>query len=854
MLETLLALVALVIALRANSQIRTLTQRLDRMQAGQGEPTPEAHVAPAAPQAVPETPPLETPPDAPQPTRMWGRRRATTGPHSDRIERFGTWLKANWIYPVAGLALVMAAVFLVQYSIEKGLLSPALRIGLALALGAALIAAAEVLRHRWNEAQAGLVPATLAGAGSFTLFAAILAAHHLYAMLGAESALAALALTAALAIVLGWAHGPMQAAIGVIGGAAAPFLLASNGPPPPLLFGYFGAVAALGLGIDGLRRWGWVSGLAVLLPLVGGALIVMAGAPSWGMALLALWVVALGTTLPGGKLVPGAEGPMVHRKGRKAPETWVAALAVLVAVLAVLSQVKAPESLLCLGLLAILLPLWTARAPALSDLSLVAAAGLPLAVAGAGITTPLFLAFTLNTDSWLPVTSVALGALAALAMLWRSARAEGRARDLWALLAVATPGATLVAAEVFWKPMTLLDTLWPATAMALAAFYTATALWAARRDSGQGARLGAAAAGAFACMALALMLVLSAAALTVALAVLLVAAAAMDRRFAIPYLGWIIGLGAMALGWRLVVDPGIDAVLNNRLSNVDTWLTLVAVLAGPLAALALIRGLPAHPARDWGRVIAETGVSGMVPIVIALILARFFDDITPHAGTGIEATVLIALAWVQRARARAFGDGRAMIWVRRGLAAVLALVAALCLIALMTLVSPVFGGHFLGGDVRGWPVLNDLILGYALPAAALWAVARGNRWVKAAALVLAATWVALVIRHLWHGGVAMDIEIADGFRQGELYAYTVALLATGALVMALALRLGRTQYRVAGLALIGFAAAKAFLIDASGLHGLMRVGAFLGLGLTLVCLAWLNTWIAARMTPRNKAE
>lgn len=847
MLETLLALIALVFALRANSRIRVLTERLDRLQAGQGEAMPEAPDM-AAPEAAGEAP--ETPPRS----SILARRRAGLRPGSDLAARFGRWLKANWIYPVAGLALVMAAVFLVQYSIEKGLLSPELRIGLALALGAALIVGGEVLRRRWGEALAGLAPATLAGAGSFTLFAAILAAHHLYAMLGAQSALIALALTAALAILLGWVHGPLLAAIGVIGGSAAPFLLASAGPPPVLLFGYFGAVAALGLGIDGLRRWGWVSGLSVLLPLLGGVLIAKGGAPDWGLALLALWVVALGTSLPGGKPVPGAEGPMAHQKGRKAPETWVAALAVLGAVLAVLSQVKAPESLLSLGLLAILLPLWTARAPALADLSLVAAAGLPLSVAGAGFTTPLFLALTLNTHSWLPVTGVALGTLAALAMLRRSERAEGRARDLWALLAVATPGTTLVAAELFWKPMTLQPTLWPATAMALAAFYTAVALWAARRDGGQGARLGAAAAAAFACVALSMMLVLSAAALTVALAVLLVGAAAMDRRLGIPYLGWIIGLGTMALGWRLILDPGIDAVLTDRLSVVDTWLTFGAVLAGPLAALALIRAMPAHPARDWGRVIAETGVSGMVPVVIALILARFFEGITAHAGLGIEATALIALAWVQAARARAFDRVQAMTWVRRGLAAALGLAAVLCLLALLTLVSPVFGAGFFAGKVRGWPVLNDLILGYALPALTLWVAARGSRWLRAAALVLGASWIALVIRHLWHGGAALDMNIADGFRQGELYAYTVALLIAGALVMALALRLGEARYRVAGLALIGLAAAKAFLIDASGLTGLMRVGAFLGLGLTLVCLAWLNTWIAARMASRPKAQ
>lgn len=837
MLEILslsVAVVALIVAQRAHGRIAWLTRRIAALEAGQGAPV--AETAPVAAVPVKDVAP------APEPRPVAARKPA----RPSVFARFLPWLRANWIYPVAGLALVMAAVFLVQYSIEKGLLSPAMRIALALALGLALVAGGEALRRRWGAGQAGLVPATLAGAGVFTLFAAVLAAYHLYAMLGAEAALLLLALIAAGAMALGWVHGPMLAAMGVLGGTAAPFLLGGGGPPPVLLFGYFGAVAALGLGIDGLRRWGWVSILAVALPLVAGVLIAMGGAPSWGLALLALWIAVLGTALPGGRLVPGAEGVPLHRwRGRPGLEVIVAGLSVLGATLAILTQVKAPESLLAMGALAVLLPLWTARAPALADLSLIPALGLPLAVPFAGITTPLLLSMILNLQSWLPQGSVALAVLAGLAMLWRSERAGGLARDLWAILAVATPGATLVAVEVFWKPMSLLGAGWPFTVMALAAGYTALALWAARRDGGQGARLGAAAAAAIATIALALMLILSAAALTVALAVLLAATAAMDRRFNIPYLGWIIGLGTMAMGWRLLFDPGLAPILLGQMSALDTGLTLLAVLAGPLAALALIRGLPAHPARDWGRIIAETGLSGLIPVVLAVAIARFLDGLSTHASLGLQASVLIALAAVQIARAKALPGSRAMLWLRRGLAGLLGFAAGLCLLANLTLFSPLAGPGFLASPVRGWPVLNDLALAYLAPALMLAWTLRHRPRARFLAAIPGIYWLALVIRHLWHRGERMGLD--TGFAQGELYAYTVALLVAGALALALALRLGVTGYRIAGLALIGLAAAKAFLIDASGLTGLMRVGAFLALGLSLVGLAWLNTWVTGRM-------
>ena len=41
---------------------------------------------------------------------------------------------------------------------------------------------------------------------------------------------------------------------------------------------------------------------------------------------------------------------------------------------------------------------------------------------------------------------------------------------------------------------------------------------------------------------------------------------------------------------------------------------------------------------------------------------------------------------------------------------------------------------------------------------------------------------------------------------------------------------------------IGLTIAKVFLLDAAGLTGLTRVFSFLGLGLSLAGLAWLNRW------------
>ncbi|MCW1933256.1 DUF2339 domain-containing protein [Pararhodobacter zhoushanensis] len=219
MFETLTFVIALFAAglvWLALQRLRRLSDRVAQLEAhlGQGGEQPTAPPASKAPwRPVPAA-------KAPTPTVETVPKRDFAAP----LNSFAAWMRANWIYPVAGLALVMAGIYLVQYSIDKGLLSPKARIGLTLASGAALILAAEGLRRRWG-ARAHQVPATLAGGGIAALLAGVLAAHHLYDLLSPEATLIALCLISALSMALGWMHGPILAAMGVLAGAAAPFLL-----------------------------------------------------------------------------------------------------------------------------------------------------------------------------------------------------------------------------------------------------------------------------------------------------------------------------------------------------------------------------------------------------------------------------------------------------------------------------------------------------------------------------------------------------------------------------------------------------------------------------------------------------
>lgn len=846
---TLIAFVASLVALwmvwRARARITALEAEVRRLAqlAGGAAPAEAPGIAPepaVPPAAAPEP---ESEPAADRP-RGWGpgpRPPVQAGPGLG--ERLAGWLRDNWIYPAAGSALVLSGLFLVQYAVETGLLTPEARVVLALLLGAALVLGGEALRRR--PAAGTILPATLTGAGLVVAMLAVLAALHLYAMIEPAAALIALALLSFLAIALGWLHGPMLAALGLAAGSAAPFALGGGGPPPPAIFGYFAALALAGLGIDAARRWGWVTWLALAGPLAGAVLWRLAGGDAVAFAMALVLVVAVAMTAPFGKVVPVAEGARALSRGAPLPgvrASFAASIVLAVAAALLMPGWEAPVALVALAVLA---AVWACRAPALADQMALPVLALPAWVVWQALTYgPLVLDFAAfrapETGPPLqPTILVALAALAGLAMIWRGeAEAPGRHAP-WTLAGLLMPFGTIAALETTWQPAQALGVpFWAAHAMALAALATALAVRYGARDAGQGPRLGAAAAMAFALIALALMLVLGKAALTGALAVLMVAAAAMDRRFDIPGLGLFLVLAALALVWRLVLNPGLPWHLAEG-SDAEALAAVLASLGGPLAALWLIRALPDDPLRRAARLIVETGLAVSAAVGAGVAIVRLLPDgIDDHAQLGLEASVLIALAWAQ-VRRMALPGGRRL---RQGLAWLFGLAAGLLLALGLIVVSPLSDNSLLYSQVTGWPVLNDLIPAYLLPGLLLVRLA-GWRWLRTAGWALAAVWAALAIRHLWQGP---NLSLGRGVEQGELYAYTVALLLAGAVLVARAVQLVRPDLRRLGLTLVALAAAKAFLIDASGLEGLLRAGAFLALGLSLAGLAWVNGWAVAR--------
>lgn len=837
---------------------------------------PEMPVAAAAPPAEAAPPPRRDPWGTPAASAASLPPRAARPVRSGPTlpDRFAAWLRLNWVYAISALSLALAGIFFVQYGMERGLLPPAARVAAAILFGLALIGGGEWFRRRWGDREGdatAYLPSTFSGAGIVSIFGGILAARQLYDLIGTEVAFAGLVATALLAIVLGWLYGPFLAAVGLLGAAVAPFAVGGESDAPYWLYAYFVLIAGIGLFVDTLRRWAWVSVLALVVG-YGGVWLVLVGTGGAGWAAFALTALAvMAILIPARGIAPDHAGPMISemlwdkKAGRAGFPVLLAAGAValtsgLMLTLPVVSGAETILTLLTLAALAILLAIWSPGARGLADLAAVPMLAFVLKVADEALNCgPLYGAYEAAAlavrapETSGPMTAALILGLATvmtLAAAATSGRFDGLVRYGWAAAAALAAPLTALALELFWQPALVLGPyLWALHVIALAALMVAMAVRFARADQEDMRRAAYATLSALSLIALALFLVTTKGALTVALAALLVAAAALDRRFRLPEMGWFIQAGVLLLGWRLVVDPGLGWAVEDA----ALWEVLASyggVAAASFVALRLIGGQP----RPAARAFLESGGASAAALLANVLITRWltegtsFDVISSHWALALNALpwLIVALAQLYR-----MALGGWLKWVRAGVAVVAGLIWAAGMAASLTVSNPVIP-IWLGEEnlVRGPLILDSLFLAYAVPGLILMAAWRYlghlHRWLRTAILATGTAFVTIYagfeIRRFWRGP---DLSV-QGVTQAELYSYTVAMMAVGAGLLYQAIARRSQGMRRAAMAVIALTIAKVFLIDASGLTGLTRVFSFLALGLSLAALAWLNRWAAGR--------
>nr|WP_256471632.1 DUF2339 domain-containing protein [Oceanicola sp. 502str15] len=803
---------------------------------------------------------------------------APVGPNAG--ERLVAWLQANWFYAVSALSLALAGLFLVQYGIEQGYLTPVMRVAAALALGAALIAGGEWIRRRQSAGDATTyLPDTFSAAGLVSLYGAVLAARGLYDLIGPGPAMLALVAVSMGAMLLGWLNGPVLAAFGLIGAGAAPFLVGGEAESATIFYVYYGCLGLAGLAIDAWRQWRWVSVLALAVAGLGGLACFAGSGEMPGFAVLLTVMVLASMAFPRREIGPTHEGGAPLRwlldrdGGRGGFDLWIAwgAMAAACFVLLLLPREGAAEFLLIEGLFTVLIlavALWAWQAKALSELVLFPAIGFLAVIPLESLMGGVLMREAVRLDATgVPVPALPLEASLVLVMAahgtvvaaWRSivdgrgAAGVGRGALFWGLFAALFAPLVPLGLELFWlSPRSPGSFGWAAHVLALAALMVAIAVRFAKVEGGPGRRTAWAVLSASALIALALFVLLTKAALTVALAVLLVVAAALDRRFRLREMQYFIALGVVVLGWRVVVDPGVVWSVQ------ASWGAFLLGFAAALGAMAAAWRVMPEEGRLTGRAFLESGLLMIGGIFVTTALWRFIDErvdgeaLASHWTMGLSAMVWLLCAAAQVYRMRLGGRLR---WLRIVLAGLYTTAAGVFLLVGLTISNPFLspGGYSMPDTtIHGALLFDTLAVAYLGPALVLVLLARiGGRWWRLGGLgtagALAAFWLFLLIRRFWWGDA---IWVGNGWLDGELYTYTVVLIALGAGLLWQAIAKGSTLLRRAALVVIGVAVVKVFLIDARGLTGLFRVFSFLALGLSLAGLAWLNRWAAQEAAER----
>ena len=153
-----------------------------------------------------------------------------------------------------------------------------------------------------------------------------------------------------------------------------------------------------------------------------------------------------------------------------------------------------------------------------------------------------------------------------------------------------------------------------------------------------------------------------------------------------------------------------------------------------------------------------------------------------------------------------------------------------------------------GAEVYGWPIINNAVVGVLVPSAlcaafALWIRSAGFKIVVSRIFGIAAVVGGLVYVLLQVRFAFPEADWSDAWTSPEhrirLFGYSIAIIGYGVLLLVVGFRRADRDLRVAALGVVALAAAKVFLLDLSGLEGLWRAFSFIGLGGSLMGIAYL---------------
>ncbi len=823
-----IALVGLVVLLlmqqRLSARVEELEQFVGLVEKGAPPPSAEPEALQAsAPQAKP---PVPRQPMADTAALVGTAPVAPQAPHLPSAAQLGGWFEryvgGRLLIWIGGIALAVAGVLIVRFSV--GLITPPVRLGLATALGVALIVGGEIARrHRGAELDPRIAQA-LVGAGILILYAAPYGGLVLYRLFSNGTCTAAMVVVTAAALLLSLRHGPPTAVMGLIGGFAIPYLVGDRSQSAIPLLVYLGLLDAALFGLAGRRGWTWLAAAASLVSF------------GWMIPLL-FW--SPDDALAGGVFILGLSlTASLIRVGRGWQLDFMRPAAIGLLQLALLVA-RDDLGLAAWGLFGALAFASFFLAVRRAEYRLVppaalAAALVLLAVKVATLHQPFL--------PWITLAIVLLFAGGALV----SQRLAPRAH-LWTLVACAAATGPPIILRLLWPELEP-DAGWAVMFLAASAIPLLFG-WLNRGEGGTSLFV----AGATAAMLLAL-------ALREILPDDLVAAGWMG-------VGLLAALAARQGGGRPLASVALLTALLATFRAVLAVPSLWGTLAGALAGVpALATDLPS----------AVNALEALLlPALILVPLLLLLGSEAERRPSPLLAVFLLAGAALYILFKQAYGLSSAADFEARGFAERMLITQAMFLTG-WAICAGLIPLPRVEADRKWWigitftalaaarlvwfdmlvenpllvaqsvgpiPIANWLAPAFLLSAFWLYrarrsadAQLRSGLWLILALAVLIFG-IMLMVRQGFQGPVLSR----PGVPAAESYGYSLAGLLLSIALLLGGIRLPDKALRLAGLVLLTATALKVFLIDASALAGVLRILSFLGLGVALIGIGKLYT-------------
>lgn len=773
----------------------------------------------------------------------------SSSPNSPEPADKPTWfndLADNWMIWLGGISVALAGIFMVKYSINMGLLGPKTQISLAIMTGLVLHAVAEWLRRRKGGSD---IFASLAGGASITLYAALLAALHIYHLMEPGWIFVLLAIVSVLTMGLALVHGPMLAMLGLIGAYVVPILVSTNSGNmiAALIYSLIISASALLLMRYVFRPWLWWS---TIIGALGWWLLSLSAqqADSFRGVYLAIFAWALLAIPHFDWLLQGKASNLVREPDDKT-----------------FNISRFSFSMNQLALLLIIFAwggsiFWQAHNGI--SFALWAPLVLVIGVAATGrqsLWPYLWISLLVQWLAWFAIgfdyrpsvhgfqfmplpnelTDNFLAFAGAMTFLysalsawqwWRHGFSHARVS-----LTFIAPLAWLALAYLHVNGLSQSLT-WSLSTLLLGLVYAAVAGWRLQRNQSDSIALWLTLAAHFA-YSLAVVLYFREALLSLALAAQLLSLTWLIKRYQLPWLELLVKVVLAAVVLRLTFNPWLADYPTDVHWSIITYggATLFAFFASRIC-----------DAQSKLRVWLEAATLHLLVLTLGTELrywlydGQIFIERYDLVEAAINTSLWAALALTYYYRAQLSDTLKTFYQI----GSKILLLMALASYAIMV------GPHnpwWSGKTISSTPIFNILLLAYGAPI--VWALlvayyhqANFRKIALRIAGFASLLFITLEIRQLWRGS---DLSLDNPTSDGEVYTYSVVWMLMAISAVLFGARFKTKGLYQAGMMLLLVVIAKIFLIDMAGLDGLWRVASFMGLGLSLLALAWFYRKIKA---------